>query len=401
MPYEIVRNDITKMRVDAIVNAANHTLLGGGGVDGAIHRAAGPKLLEECRGLGGCETGHAKITKGYRLHAKYVIHTVGPVWHGGNNGEEALLTSCYDESLRLAGEHGCKSVAFPLISAGAYGYPVRDAMRIALERIQAYLLGHDEMMVYLVIFGKSAMSAGSALFTGIKEYIDDNYAGSAYSEEERRRRRFGWFGLHRESGPVHYAEREADEETETAEEARSESIAEDYSAEPEDLSWNTSGYASTAYPTDMPASNAAKQSVAPPAAGGQGFHIGAAKRPKDFHEELDESFCDMLLRKIDESGMSDSDCYHKANVSKQVFSKIKNQKGYRPTKPTVCAFAVALRLDLVETSEMLNKAGYALSHSFLFDVIVEYFIKRGHYDVFDINETLFDFDQPLLGGKPV
>ena len=378
MPYEIVRNDITQMRVDAIVNAANHTLLGGGGVDGAIHKAAGPKLLEECRGLGGCETGQAKITRGYRLHARYVIHTVGPVWQGGGNGEEALLASCYDESLRLAGEYGCRSVAFPLISAGAYGYPVRDAMRIALERIQAYLLNHEEMMVYLVIFGRSAMSAGSALFTGIREYIDDNYAGSAYPEEERRRRRLSWLIHHREPEPV-----------------------DDYAAEPEDLSWNSSGYASAAYRPDMPEPSAAKQSAPLPSAGGSGFHIGAAKRPQDFRGELDESFCDMLLRKIDESGMSDSDCYHRANVSKQVFSKIKNQKGYRPTKPTVCAFAVALRLDLAETSEMLNKAGYALSHSFLFDVIVEYFIKHGHYDVFDINETLFDFDQPLLGGKPV
>ena len=174
MPLKIVRNDITKMKVDAIVNAANRTLLGGGGVDGAIHRAAGPALLAECRTLGGCETGAAKITAAYRLPSRYVIHTVGPVWHGGARGEERLLASCYRSSLELAQQNGCESVAFPLISAGAYGYPKDQALRVALDSIGAFLLTHD-MTVYLVIYGNESFSLGQELWTDMAKYMDDDY----------------------------------------------------------------------------------------------------------------------------------------------------------------------------------------------------------------------------------
>ena len=241
MPLEIVRNDITKMKVDAIVNAANESLLGGGGVDGAIHRAAGSGLLAECRTLGGCKTGKAKITGGYNLPAKNVIHTVGPIYDDGKHGEKALLESCYRESLSLAKENKCETVAFPLISSGVYGYPKDQALKVAIDVISDFLL-ENEMTVYIVIFDKAAYK-----------------------------------------------------------------------------------------------------------------------------------------------------------ISEKLFSKIRSDIHYKPSKPTALAFAISLELSLAETEDMLRKAGFALSHSNKFDIIIEYFVSKGNYNIFEINEALFAFDQSLLG----
>ena len=335
MPLQIVRNDITVMKVDAIVNAANESLLGGGGVDGAIHRAAGPDLLAECRTLGGCQTGQAKITKGYRLPARYVIHTVGPVWRGGQQGERELLISAYRSSLELALAHRCETVAFPLISSGVYGYPKDQALKVAVNTIGDFLLAHD-MTVYLVIFDRAAYAIGEKLFADIAAWIDDRYVDAHTDSRETQYRR----AMSAQSG------------------------------------------------VGMPA-----PSCAVAEAGEDTFEQLIARLNR-----LDESFSQMLLRKIDERGITDAQCYKKANIDRKLFSKIRSDVHYKPSKPTALAFAVALELPLEEARELLGKAGYAFSHASKFDVIVEYFIAHRNYNIFEINEALFAFDQSLLGG---
>lgn len=335
MPLIIVRNDITKMNTDAIVNAANETLLGEGGVDGCIHRAAGPELLAECRALGGCRTGSARITKAYRLPCKYVIHTVGPLWNGGSHGEREQLISCYRTSLALAKEHNCESVAFPLISSGIFGYPRDQALRVAVDTIGEFLL-HNDMTVYLVIFDRKAYQISSKLFADIAEYIDDHYADTHTDTRRERLRRMSAF------------------------EEQAEALCED------------------AMPAPMMASVAA---------GGL----------DDLLAHLDAGFSETLLKLIDRSGKKDAEVYKKANVDRKLFSKIRNNPDYRPSKPTAIAFAIALELDLDETRDLIARAGYALSSSSKFDVIIEYFIGQKKYDIFEINEALFAFDQSLLG----
>lgn len=326
MPFEIVRSDLTKMAVDAIVNAANPTLLGGGGVDGAIHRAAGPQLLAECRTLGGCKTGEAKLTGGYRLPCRYVIHTVGPVWRGGTHGERAQLAACYRNSLALAKAHGCESVAFPLISAGAYGYPKAQAMQAAVETIAAFLMEND-MTVYLVVFARDAFELGGKLFHEVKAYIDDVYV---------------------------------DEHT--------------------DAAWER-----------MRRQNLADECVMCESP------MGEVASLNELLEQVDEGFSQTLLRMIDEKHMTDAECYKRANIDRRLFSKIRNNPDYRPGKTTVLAFAIALRLTLAETRALLERAGFALSHSSKLDIVVEYCIRTGHYDVIEINQILFELDLPLLG----
>lgn len=393
MPIEIVRNDITKMTVDAIVNAANTSLLGGGGVDGAIHRAAGRELLEECRTLGGCKTGEAKITKGYKLPCKYVIHTPGPVWNGGVCGERELLTSCYKNSLRLAAEHGCESVAFPLISSGIYGYPKAEALQVAVDTIAGFLT-ENEMMVYIVIFDKASFDIGGNMFYEIQSFIDENYVEEQtkldprlllqpqqpqeqtpplYSPTPRKaeKKAFGLFA------PKKKHDRPNLNTPPSA--VKESSLRAD-----SDVSKEQSFFEST----DI----SSMCGIAPVAAGAV-----CNSSLADVLETLDESFSECLLRMIDERGLTDPQVYKKANVDRKLFSKIRGNKDYHPKKQTAVAFAIALELGLAETKKLLETAGFALSHSSKFDVIIEYFISKKQYNIYEINEALFAFDQTLLG----
>ncbi len=380
MPLLIVRNDITAMKVDAIVNAANETLLGGGGVDGAIHRAAGPKLLEECRKLKGCRTGEAKITKGYQLPAKYIIHTVGPVWQGGDFHERELLVSCYENSLKLAEKHHCGSIAFPVISAGVYGYPKEEALKAATETISRFLLNH-EMTVYIVIYNKKMMTIGQKLFDDIQEFIDDCYAADHSDEEVRIRQRMERAGTTLKER----TEFESPDSTIHPDRAVQPEIQQDGTIQPERV-------------PEPPVQFETAKAEAKRIPGLFGNQRKAA--PSSLDEALDlmdESFSQMLLRKIDERGMKDSECYKKANIDRKLFSKIRKDVHYKPSKPTAIAFAIALELSAEETDEMLLKAGFALSRSSKFDIIIQYFIQNHNYNIFEINEALFAFDQPLLG----
>lgn len=335
MPFEIIQNDIVNMQVDAVVNTANPNPVVGSGVDSGIHKKAGKKLLAARKKIGCISSGDAVITPGFDLDAEYVIHTVGPVWKDGKHGEEQILSSCYRKSLALAREYGCRSVAFPLIAAGNYGFPKSLALQIAVREISAFLLKHD-MQIYLVVFGREAVALSEKLFRSVSSYIDENYIRSktldeygtncVFASRPEIRRREERFGL----------------------------------------------------PTGVPAP-------------------GKADDWSRLFSHLDEGFSETLLRLIERTGKKDSEIYKKANVDRKLFSKIRNHPEYKPSKTTALAFAFALELDLDETKDFIGRAGFALSHSSKFDVIVEYFLVNGNYNVFELNEVLFAFDQPLIG----
>ena len=333
MPFSIVRNDITKMETDAIVNAANSRLLMGCGVCGAIFNAAGAeKMQAACDKIGFCGLGEAVITKGFNLKARYVIHTVGPMYREGNTVQEKQLYSAYASSLRLAKSKRIKSIAFPLISSGIFGYPKSEAITIARQAIKDFLKDND-MDIYLVVYDRDSFEISKSLFDRIKSYIAEAMVLPQIGNRQ----------MDSNSIPIERSVYEAD-------------------------------------------INSPKMLV-----------NNASRSLDELLENLDETFSQMLLRLIDERNLKDSEVYKKANIDRKLFSKIRKDKNYRPKKSTVLSFAIALELSLDETKDILGKAGFALSPSSRADVIVEYFIENENYDIFEINEALFAFDEPLLG----
>ncbi|EJU22122.1 macro domain protein [Peptoanaerobacter stomatis] len=367
MPLEIIRADITKLEVDAIVNAANSSLLGGGGVDGAIHKAAGKELLEECRKLNGCNTGMAKITKGYNLPAKYIIHTVGPIYRGGNNNEKQELTNCYKNSLKLAKEHKINSIAFPIISSGAYGYPKDKAIEVATFAISSFLEEND-MMIYLVVYDTLSFKISEDLFKDIKAYIDDNYVDSNSNFNINR-----GFGLIGGAGA---------------------GIAPGFSTKifigtPNNKSDRKISKEDSIMEMPLPLEKKSTQKSTRTSY--------TQSSLEDRIENLEDTFSQRLLKLIDEKGKTDVEIYKKANIDRKLFSKIRSDIHYKPKKITVLAFALALELSIDETKDFLQTCGYALSRSSRFDVIVEYFIRKNNYNVFEINNALFKFEEQTIG----
>lgn len=350
MPFEIVRNDITKMAVDAIVNTANPRPVIGSGTDSMIHRAAGPKLLTARQAIGPIHVGCAELTPAFGLQAKYVIHTVGPVWNGGEHGEEALLRSCYDQALSLALAHNCQSIAFPLISTGNYGFPKDKALQIAIAAFSTFLL-EQEMQIYLVVFDRTSFKLSEKLFQSVASYIDQNYVDTHQMPSFGHRRSIGSCAARRQP-------------TEDIE----------YCASLEDCS-----------ETSM------LRPYAPTAA-------SKSLSLEDMLKQADAGFTETLLRMIDNTGKKDSEIYKKANISKQHFSKIRNNPNYKPTKPTAIALALALELSLEDTKDLIGRAGYALTNSSKFDLIIRYFIEQHNYNIVEINIALYEFDQALLSG---
>lgn len=337
MPFNIIRNDITKLKTDAIVNAANSRLLAGGGVCGAIFTAAGHnKLQAECNKIGHCDIGNAVMTDGYNLPAKYIIHTVGPIYGQNPKEEENQLYSCYKTSLDLAKDKGLTSISFPLISSGIYGYPKSEALKIATRAIKDFL-ANNEMDIYLVVYDRKAFEISGKLFDDVQSYIDEKLVITDYRRTLKN-------------------------------------------CEPEMALTEEKAF----YDAMLPSMSL-------------GMGVNDEDELDKYLKMLDEGFSATLLKLIDKTGKKDSEIYKKANIDRKLFSKIRNNPDYKPSKPTAIAFAIALELDLEETKDLIERAGYALSHSSKFDIIIEYFIKNKEYDMFKINETLFAFDQNLLG----
>lgn len=354
MPLQIVRQDITKMQVDAIVNTTNEEMIGYSGVDLSVHEAAGPLLDEECERIRPLGLGEVKLTEGFNLPAKYIIHTSGPIWQGGLYGESIILKSCYVSALKLCVEKGFSSVAFPLISSGAYGYPKDKVLKYAIQIITEFLDSY-ELQVYLCVFDRNSYEFSKALYDEISDFLKIDApvpeilccSAPLIDESDTGKNKKSFFRKNIKEKAV-----KADTKKTSVEISDESSLYND--------SDSISFY--------------------------------------EYMKNMDKPFAYKLFDFIDSKGLTDVECYKKANVDKKTFSKIKcNPDTYKPSKQTAVAFAIALKLNLDETLDLLACAGLTLSRSFTFDKIIRYFIENGNYNIYEINEALFEFDQVLLG----
>ena len=433
MPLHIIRNDISRVSADAIVNTANPQVAVGAGVDQAIYEAAGwPQLLAEREKIGPMQPGQAAATPAFALDAKYIIHTVGPVWRGGDYGEREAVASCYRQSLKLAGELECESIAFPLISTGTYGFPKDEALRIAIDEISAFLFTHD-MTVYMVVYDREAFVISSKAFSDIQSYIEERDVIQRRKDKWRRRREEAYYGstIRREEYPESSGREEEHEQVgmnvvpglepenqnvvpglepaiiSEEEELELAIMSEAAEPEPVSLSEEELDYFEEFIPTEEepPLPTAPKASMSYSSA-----YIPVEKKKRTGFFKKDtlnlgellnrntETFQQMLFRHIDRKGMKDPEVYKKANIDRKLFSKIRSNADYVPSKKTVLALAVALELNMDETIDLLQRAGLALSPSNRFDLIVGYCISHKIYNIFEINTYLFEYDEPLLVG---
>ena len=373
MSFKIVRNDITRIKADAIVNTANPEPVYSAGTDSAVYTAAGAeKLLEERKKIGRIAEGDVAVTPAFALDAKYVFHTVGPIWQGGNYGEKEIVRKCYQNCLDKAKELELESIAFPLLATGTYGFPKADALLIATSVFSGFL-AENEMEITLVVFDSESFALSDKIFAGVDQFIDENYVGEKTAEEYRPVNL--WAGLE-----AHVADECAEEPIERKAARRERNRNERR---------GLFGSGSNAMRMDS--------AIPPVAAAGAACASVAPRSLEDVVKNVSETWQESLLRLITERGYSDTEVYKRANVDRKLFSKIRTNKNYQPKKNTAVAFALALRLNLDETKDFLMRAGYAFSPSSKFDLIIEYSIEHGVYDLMLINGALFDHDQPQLG----
>lgn len=379
MPFQIIRNDITKMQVDAIVNPANPMPGYAAGIDSAVYKAAGEeKLLRRRQEIGAIAPGSSFITDGYNLPAKYIIHTVGTAWQGGNSDEEIIIRKCYRSIFKLALEHHILSLAIPLLASGSYGFPKGIALRIALSEIESFLSEND-IELYLVVFDEKSYSLSTELYGDIDEYIDKHYVEEKISEEYS----------------ASYSRGKSSNDPVRVSSVYGAPIGFGFSESNRRKTYDSENEA-----LDDKADNGREELIL--------AYISPEKRLvsevrslEDAVKNLDKSFMELVFSFADQKGLSDVEVQKKANLDRKAFSKLKCGTTKNPSKSTALALAVALELNLDDTKDLLSRAGWALSPCSKQDLIVQYFIERKAYDIYEINLALFEHGEQLLGMQAI